>query len=325
MEKETIVPAAGKEMNFWDLCVVCGHAIGSAFKWFVQVLARMCRLTYRYWYVVCIVVILGIAAAMYYTRPANLRFRFNAVAMLNGPSVQQFEQAYAPLMSVSTLPQDAAITPFIEDHKISRIRSFRVIDCLDDGIADYIDFKRKSSPTDTVKVQMHDRVCFQFCIKQRDLFLVPQVESALLDFFNANDVLQSAYQTYLPNLRSEVDFNHRQALKLDSLTSNYYFYNPTNAQPMNYNGNGVNFYGDRRIRLFLSEIYEQQKHMEILDQRLQLATAPITLENHFSMDPKPVMTRAKCVCIFFLLAWMAGCCLAELIDKRKEIIAWLKK
>lgn len=314
-----------KEMNFFDLCVACGHAIGNVCKWFVNLLAEMCRLTYRLWWVVGLVVIMAIVAALYYTRESNLKFRFNAVAMLNGPSIQQFEQAYIPLKSPLTLPENAAITPYVKKQEVTEITTFRVIDCLDDGVADYIDFKDKSSPTDTVEVQMQDRICLQFCVKQRNLALVPEIERAILAYLNANDALQKAYETYLPNLQSEADFNHRQALKLDSLTSNYYFYHPSSAQPMNYNGNGVNFYGDRRVRLFLTEIYNQQEHMEKLDQRLQLATAPITLENHFSINPSPVNGRIKSLVLFFLFGWIAGCALAALIEQRKAIKEWLNK
>lgn len=325
MDKEVIAPSTGKEMNFFDLCVACGHAIGNACKWFVQVLAEMCRLTYRSWWLVGLVVIMAIAASLYYTRQDNLKFRFNAVLRLNGPSIQQFEQAYIPLKSGLTLPEDAAITPFVKKREVTEIMTFRVVDCLDDGVADYIDFSGKSSPIDTVKVQMQDRICLQFRVKQRNFEYLPEIENAILAYLNANDALQSAYRTYLPNLRSEAEFNHRQALKLDSLTSNYYFYHPSSAQPMNYNGNGVNFYGDRRVRLFLDEIYDQREHMEMLDQRLQLATAPVTLENHFSIDPKPVNGRIKYLIIFLLLGWIAGCALAAGVEQRKTIVEWLNK
>ena len=65
--------------------------------------------------------------------------------------------------------------------------------------------------------------------------------------------------------------------------------------------------------------------MQRVDQRLQLATAPVTLENHFAVHPKPVNGRAKCVALFFLFGWCFACLLAEAIDKRKQISAWLKK
>jgi len=312
-------------MNFFDLCVACGRAIGRGCKACWQLFLHMLQLTYRYWWIVLIPVILGIAAALYYTRLDNLTYKANAVALLNGPSVQQFEQAYAPLRSGQLLPEDAAIKPFVLSKEARSFETYRVIDCLNDGTEDFVDFKRKSSPTDTVKVQMQDRLCLQFRIKHRDLEKVAEVEKALLDFLNANPAMQQSYVPYYANLREEVAFNHRQAQKLDSLTSHYYYYTPSSTVPPAYVGNGVNFYGERRIHLFLEKIYEQQEHMQLVDYRMQLATAPVVLENHFSLDPKPVNGRMKFLVIFFLLGWIGGCTLAELIDRRKAICAWLKQ
>ena len=314
-----------KEMNFFDLCVACGRAIGRCCKACWDLFAHMLRLTYRYWWVVITLVVLVLAGAWFYTRPANLTYKVNAVALLNGASIQQFEQAFAPLSSGKMLPEDAAVKPFLKERKVWRFETFRVVDCLNDGVADYVDFKHKSLPTDTVKVQMQDRLCLQFRIKQRDLEAVLQIEEAVLAFLNANEAMQRSYETYIANLRNEAVFNHEQALKLDSLTSSYYFYAPSAASPMNYSSNGVNFYGNRTVELFLEDIYEQQQHMQQVDYRLQLATAPVALENHFVASPAPVNGRIKCLVIFFLFGWIIGCLIAEAIDQRKAICAWLKQ
>ena len=61
------------------------------------------------------------------------------------------------------------------------------------------------------------------------------------------------------------------------------------------------------------------------DYRLLLATAPVTLENHFSADSKVINSRMKSLLVFFLLGWFFGCIIAELIDKRKAILEWLKR
>lgn len=312
-------------MNFFDLCAACGRGIGRCFAAFGRLLAHMTRLSYRYWWLVLTVLILAVAAALYYTRCSNQTYKMNAVALLNGPSIQQFEQAYAPLRLNKMISADADIKPFLDQRTARAFDTFRVIDCLKDDEADFVDFKRKVVPTDTVKVQMNDRLCLQFRIKARDIEALPAIELALLDFLNANEPMQQSYTTYLANLKEEVAFNHSQAQKLDSLTSSYYFYNASSAQPMNYSGNGVNFYGDRRIRLFLKEIYEQREVLRRADYRLQLATAPVVLENHFAMDPKPVNGRLKVLILFLLLGWCGSCALAELIDKRKAICAWLKQ
>ena len=323
-KKETTVPAVDKEMNFLDLCVAIGRVIGRGCVAAWHLLEHMLRLTYRYWWIVLTLVVLAVAASLYYTRRANTIYKVNAVALINGGSIQQFDQAFAPLQSMKMLPPDAAITPLVLDRKVTRFETYRVIDALHDKTPDYIDFKKKVSPTDTVNVRMHDRLCIQFRIKERDLNLLPEVEFGVLQLLNNNPALQQSYVTYLNNLRNEVIFNHTQAQKLDSLTSHYYFYQPSAMEPNAYVGTGVNFYGDRRIRLFLDEIYKQREHMQRTDYRLQLATAPVVLENHFAVDPKPVNGRLKFFVVFFLLGWIAGCCLAEIVDKRKALCAWLK-
>ena len=312
-------------MNFWDLCVACGRAIGRGCVALWNILSRMIRLTYRYWYIVVTLVVLAIALAIYHTRPKNIKYRVNAIAMVNGASMQQFEKAFAPLQSGQLLPPDAKIAPYMRWKQAGCFDVFRVVDVHHDGVADYIDFKRKSSPKDTTEVQMQDRVCIQFQTSALFVPMIPEIEEAILELLNGNEALQQAHELYLENLREEVAFNHRQAVKLDSLTSAYYYNAGSPAAMMNKDGNGVNFYGDRRIRLFLGEIYKQQLHTRNGDLRLQLASAPVVLENHFVVDPAPVMTRTKCVFLFFLLSWIVGCLIAELIDRRKEIAEWLKK
>ena len=312
------------EMNFFDLCVAFGRAIGRGCKALGHLFSHMLRLTCRYWWVVITIVVLALAAALYYTRKDNLTYKVNAVALLNGPSIQQFEQAYAPLCSGQMLPPEAPITKLWKERKVKNFRTFRVVDCMHDGVADFIDYRRKSSPTDTLKVQMDDRLCLQFRIKQRDIALLPEIEREIMLFLNLNGPMQQSFIGYRHNLEAEVAFNHSQAHKLDSLTSQYYFHMPSMEQPNVHVASGVNFYGNREVKLFLKEIYDHQKHMQRADYRLQLATAPVVLENHFAVDSKPVNGRLKCVVLFLLLGWIVGCAIAEIVDKRKALSAWLK-
>lgn len=314
-----------KEMNFIDLCVVCFRAIGRGLAAFGRLLAHMTRLTYRYWWIVITIMILGVAAAWYYTRPGNQTFKVNAVALLNGPSITQFEQAYAPLKSGMLLPEEMPLKQLLAKHKVKDFTTYRVIDCLGDSTADYIDFKRAILPVDTVEVPMHDRLCLQFRIKKRDMKLIPLVEQDVLLWLNSNEAMQGAYAAYLKNALSAVQFNHTQMAKLDSLTTHYYFHAHHGDQPLTGIGSGVVWVGDWRIHLFLDEIYEHQARTDWLDQRVQLATAPVVLENHFAVDPRPINGRAKFLILFLLLGWIGGCVLAEMIDQRKAICAWLKQ
>ena len=310
------------ELNFLDLCAACGRAIGRACVACWHLLGYMVRLSVRYWWLVVTIVALAIAAALYYTRFENLNFKVNGIVLLNGPTIQQFERSYTPMYTGVTLAPYELIAPFVWHKTIRDFRTYRVIDAKGDGTADWIDFDYKSNPLDTSNVQMQDRLCLQFRMKCRKLDSLPEVETAILSYLNASPVLLQAYDTYMQNMREEAAFNHRQAEKLDSLTSCYYFNPASEATPRS---SGVSFYGDREIKLFLQDIYKQHEHMRQMDHRLQLATAPITLENHFSIDPTPTNSRKKFLPLFILFGWLFACGLAEIIDKRKAICAWLKQ
>jgi len=274
------------------------------------------------------IIMLALAAAMYYTRKKNTINRANAVVMVNAGALSQFEQAFAPLRLEKSIPAEFPIKGFLKRHKAFRFETFHVIDSKHDGTADYIDFKNKIKATDTTNIIMQDRICIQFRIKDRDLDSLPAIEKALLDYLNANEALQQSYGIYLANLREAAAFNHTQALKLDSLTSHYYFRGHLGKNSFGQMQQGTvvmsDWGGDWRVRLFLDKIYEQQAHMQRTDYRLHLATAPVVLENHFTLDPKPVNSRKKFGVLFLLLGWIGGCVLAELIDRRKAILAWLK-
>ncbi len=311
-----------REMNFWDLCVALIRALCRGCQWFWQVLLHMVRLTLRYWWLVITLVVLALGAAFYIARFENLTYKVNAVVMLNGATIPQFEQAFAPLRSGILLPDEAEISQYVHKRIAGGFSTYRVIDCKNDGTADMIDFKGSISPTDTLRVPMQDRLCLQFRVKVRDMRYVPHIEQALMDYLNSNIALQQAYPSYVEDLREEVAFHHRQAVKLDSLTSSYYF---AAGQPAVSMQNGLNVTGERRIRLFLNEIYKQQEHTRQADYRIQLATAPVVLENHFAVDPKPSYSRRQCMMLFGLFAWAIGCAIAQLIEKRKAICAWLKK
>ena len=312
-----------KEMNFWDLCRAGWRAILSGCRTVCGWLATLVRLTYRMWWIVLPVLILAIAAAFYYTRQDNLIYKVRAVALLNGPSIEQFEQRYAPFRSGQNFG-DAEVAEYVTDFVARDFRTHRVIDVYADSVPDYIDLKDKTAATDTVNVQMHDRLCVEFRMKSRDLHRLADLEKKMLTYLNADQAMQTAYATYMPDLERQVRFNHEQLEKLDSLTSQYYFHSTPGAS-LTAISNGMILSGDRRVYIFLKPIYEQQARTERVDQRAALATAPVVLENHFAVQPAPVNGRRRCLVLFALFGWFAGCVLAALIEQRKRLIAWLKQ
>ena len=313
------------EMNFLDLCVAFGRAIGKACRHICHWLAELVRLTYRLWWVVIPIMILALAAGMYYTRNDNLNYKIQAIALLNGASIEQFDQRYGILASGLQLSKQDPLKKVVTGRIATRFESFYVVDVFNDSIADYVDYNGKSSPADTIDVQMKDRIALQFCMKKRNLDQLPQIEKQLLDFFNADESMQKSYALYRENMLRAQQFNHDQLEKLDSLTSEYYFKSNPGANPLADVREGLVFMGDWKVHLFLDEIYSHQRRTEHMDRRASFMTAPVVLENHFVVNPNPINAPKRMLPLFLIAGWLCGCCLAVCVEQRKRIISWLRK
>lgn len=312
-------------MNFFDLCVACWHAIGRLCSRFGQWCARLLRITFRLWWIVLPVMALAIGAGLYYSREDNLTYKVQAVAMLNGASIEQFEQRYDVLKTGLQLPDSDPLKKALKERWAVGFESFYVVDVYNDSVADYVDYKKKSSPTDTIKVQMKDRMGLQFLVKKRHLKYLPQIEQQMLAFLNADEAMQKSYALYVRNMARAQQFNHDQMEKLDSLTSEYYFKSNPGSNPLGRIQEGMVLVGDWRVHLFLDQIYSHQERTAHMDYRAAFATAPVTLENHFVVNPKAKNAPKIVVPVFTLLGWLFGCLLAALIEQRKRIISWLRK
>lgn len=317
-----------KDRNLIDLIVDCWNGLMRLFGMLGALVASMLRLSTRCWWVVLPVILLSLGAALYYSRPANKTYKVNAIVRLNGPSIELVRQVYKPLEQIPNTNAPIATETLLGlnseiARRVHTFKTFEVIDCLNDSTADYVDYKQKRKQQDTVNVVMPDRLALQFRVRG-NIECIPEVEQQLLQYFNNDPQLQHAYTSYLKTLDREVQFCHDQIEKLDSLTSSFYFLNQDMALSITRWSTGL-VIGDRRIRLFLDDIYRHIAYTRFIDERKAIATAPVVLENHFVMNARPINGRFKCLVIGLFVGWIIGCILAALVDKRKVIAAWLKK
>lgn len=314
------------ETNLFDLIIACGRGIKRLAQAFGRLLADMCRLTVHYWWCVLPIWALVLAAALYYSRPTNQKFKVNAVARLTGPTLAMTKEVWEPLRQGLPFTGDYERLLGVDSetaHQLSRFETYDVIDCLGDSTADFIDFKQKTKRLDTLNIHMQDRICLQFRMRG-DLSKLPQVEEKIMNYLNTNPNMIRAYNQALPTLEREVRFCHDQIEKLDSMTSSFYFL----TQDHNFSFSRWNsgfIIGDREIDLPLQGIYTHIKVTQFVDDRYAFATAPVVLENHFVVTPRATNSLPFCGLIGLIFGWICGCIPAALLRNRKKISAWLKQ
>lgn len=120
------------------------------------------------------------------------------------------------LISLSTklsLPDSVA-------NNIVSIQSFYVIDFMN-SVVDVVDFDNNHSLTDTTNVRMKDRVYFQ--IKTKSIDQLPQVQAALLKFFDNNVMMKVQFESKRNELQQQVQICNRELTRIDSLAKVSYF------------------------------------------------------------------------------------------------------
>lgn len=313
-----------REMNLFDLCVLGCKGIGKGLTALWHFGGKAVRLTLRKWWITLPVMALFVGLGAYYSRWENRTFKVNALVHLNGASLADFEQAVQPLHGGITLTDpELPLAGYIGSRTIHHVKVFHAIDVYRDSTLDYIDYRHKVALGDTTIMQ--DYAGLQFRMKACHIGQLPQVEEALLSYFNTHPRLQAAYEAYLPTLEREVAFNHTQIDKLDSLTSAFYF--PEYAKEIQHTDNMVvvGDVGQREITLFLPAIQNHIAYTRYVDQLRSLATAPVVLSQSFTIDPRATNGPIRTTALALIVGWFCGCMVALLIEQRKAVGKWLKK
>ncbi len=124
------------------------------------------------------------------------------------------DNQYTSLSSKLSLPDSIA-------KNIVSFNSFYVIDYLNDSTPDMVDFANNHSLEDTLNVRMKDKIYFRLIT--RNISQVPQVEKAILNFFNSQPTVRLLYTAKQKELAGKIDLTSAEMQRLDSLAKISYF------------------------------------------------------------------------------------------------------
>ncbi|MCQ2311136.1 MAG: hypothetical protein MJZ64_05240 [Paludibacteraceae bacterium] len=320
-----------KETNLFDLCRSAYHAVVRFFVNIGRLIGRMLQLTYQHIWVVSVCVLLGLTGMLYYSRPGNRIYKVDGEVVLNGPSIEAVASYWEALNHhlPNVAEQNRGKILNLADTvalRMSRFETFYVIDSKHDGIADYVDYKRKVSPEDTLNVRMFNRLILRF--RTKNVAALPEIEQRLMAYLNSRPSFVQAYATALPAIERQHRFDIDQIDKLDSLTSVFYF-SPFGGGDVSTMQNTQLSFGDvngkRSIELFTDEIEDFFVAGNIRAQSYAYREAPVVLVNHFVANARAVNGRLKCAILGLVIGWIIGCGIAGLVEKRKKVIAFLKR
>ena len=318
-----------KETSLFDLIYAACKACGRGINRIICLLSRMIRLSWRKAYIVLPLLILGLAAGIYWTRPENRKYKVEAVLILNGPTEFDVAQALMPIefavdanmSETQNLQNLLQLEPEIA-RVTTRFEHFPVIDFRHDSVPDMIDYKRSHKRSDTLDIVMDNRIAVRF--RTKNINSVPTVQQNLLQYLNSQPQIQAAFEAKKADIERFAEFCRVQTEVLDSFIVEFYFNQGTGSQNKVRPWSPGLVVGSREVQAMHNDMFELLERRKQVTHELSLMTAPVVLDSNFALNPEPVRNQHIWRILFMLAGWIAGTILAWLIEDRKNILAWLR-
>ena len=318
-----------KETSLFDLIYAACKACGRGINRIICLLSQMIRLSWRKAYIVLPLLILGLAAGIYWTRPENRKYKVEAVLILNGPTEFDVAQALMPIEFAvdASMSETQNLQNLLQlEPGIARVTTlfehFPVIDFRHDSVPDMIDYKRSHKRSDTLDIVMDNRIAVRF--RTKNINSVPTVQQNLLQYLNSQPQIQAAFEAKKADIERFAEFCRVQTEVLDSFIVEFYFNQGTGSQNKVRPWSPGLVVGSREVQAMHNDMFELLERRKQVTHELSLMTAPVVLDSNFALNPEPVRNPHIWRILFMLAGWIAGVVLAWLIEDRKNILAWLR-
>lgn len=314
-----------KEINLLQLITIVFDWLKQIGIRIINLFGHILQLSFRRKITLIIVIAVCVAVGQYMARKSARIYKAEAMAMIYGSDAQtvkevsrQLENSLSSnnLISLATklsLPDSVA-------NNIAEISSFYVIDFMKDSVADVIDFENNHSLTDTMNVKMRDRLYLR--LKTKNIAQIPQVQAALLNYFNNNKVLKSQYETKKNEFIQQIKICDSELMRIDSLAKVSYF--KENEKQLSFDNNKL-LVGEQRKQLFFGELLRLQELKSAAQNKLSNYNQPVELPASFVVNPMPLNGRFKYCLYSILIGYILGLLVAVFFENHKKLFSYLNR
>jgi hypothetical protein len=278
---------ANDEIDLLDLFSRIGRSIRQGFNALGRAFLYTLFFMLRKWLWLGLSVLIGIAGSYglkYSTErlySSDITLRSNTIPnsdmIVHINKLHTFTQEKNLTELATSLSVDPGKVRYIKD-----IKAYWVIDEGADGIPDYVDFRIKHNPRDTINVRMDDR--FVVRVKTSIPQELSSIRDGILSFVKKNEFFQGRNelrQSQANSLLERIDYDLQQ---LDSLQKVKYFEESRRLLPSD--GGQMVFLQEHKTQLLHEEIYELIRKRQELEVLQTIYPDLITLLSDFTPPAK---------------------------------------
>jgi len=314
-----------KEVNLLQLINLFFNWLKRIGNSFLNFLVYIIQLLFRHKLLVIITVFIFMACGFYLSRPSSRVYNAEALAMLYGTDAQTAREVSKQLENFSSTNQQISLAtklalPDSVAKNIVSIHSYYVIGYKKDGMAVKVDYNDNYPQKDTMNIKMGDRVYLQ--LRTHNIKQVPQIQAAILKYFNNNDVFKALFNTRRDELHQQINICTIENIRIDSLAKVSYFKDENKQLKFE---NDKLIVGEQKKQLFYEELLRLQDIKANAEMRLSILTQPMVLPSGFVVNPVPINGRMKYEVMSIILGCFVALLISLLIENIEKIINFLNK
>lgn len=304
-------------------------AVSVAFSFGLKVVSYLLLFGIKRWVILGVFLILGssFGAYTYYFNEksivSDMVLRNNEVSNDEIITILEELSVYAKQNNSKALAKKMALDTAITKH-IKSINAYWFIDEDDDGVADYVDFKREFNQLDDT-IQRRVPKVLDVRVHVQNSEVISQLEGGLLHYLESNNILKRLNNSRTNLLKTLISKTTQEIDQLDSLQSYEYFVKERKAD--------IDFGSLGRLRIQGEEKDTRLLHEQILsleekrlgyESQLDVYGDIISVLSGFAISEKPekslfnVMIKQGLILSFF------GYILLFLLGHRKAVLEFLE-
>jgi hypothetical protein len=308
-----------KEINLLQLIGVFFDFLKSIALLLIGYFSYLIRLSYKYFALTIIVVLIFLSLGIYLSRPDAKIYKAEATALIYGTDIQVVMDVTKQLDAYALQNGKSSLADKLELHdsilkNIVGIKAYYILGYRKDGIAVKVDYENVDPQKDTMIVRMGDRMCLQVLTKNTNQ--LPQVQNAVLKYFNSNPVMRLQFETQRTALTQQIDICKRENARIDSLAKVSYFKDSEKQLQL---ANNSLLIGEQKKQLFYGELLNLQNTKAAAENALINHTNPIVLPGGFAVAPKPLNPMSKYAIMAILAGYLFSLLLVVVMDNLKKI------
>ncbi|MDD5016417.1 MAG: hypothetical protein PHW73_15235 [Atribacterota bacterium] len=313
-----------KEINLLQLISLFFDWIIRISKSIVNFVGKLFQLSFRHLALTLAIIVISLSVSIYLTRAGAKIYKAEALAMIYGPEAQTVREVSKLLENTSPESKSTSLATLLSlpdsvTKNIVGFHSYTVIGYLKDRVEVKVDYSDDYPQKDTMYIKMTDRVQMQLLTK--NIRQVPQIQKAILSYFNNNNVLKNQFEARKNEHLQRIKICEMEIHRIDSLAKVSYF--KDNNQQMRFDNQKL-IVGEQKKQLFSDELLRLNQEKYGSEYYLSNFNQPVQLPSNFVVNPTPVNGTVKYAAISILIGFIISLVISMLIENYKKAISYLK-